>query len=651
MLGESDSQYSEYNVDVSSLCKAGSLTFPPEVKTERIRASAELRCNTALRHIDQGLQFLSSLEARNRRLAARLEKEREKVERENIQMSVPHKPIPMGYTAGSSVQLRRTRSVSEGAVQRLTEDKKEMTCTEYLKYLLLKKAVLVYVTLAELYFNKKSYGRTLKCVKRAVNSHSMLTGLGGGGGGDWQHLVSQALGLAGDSYMGCVYNWDNLITYHEEYNTALAGEAGIAREIERYTTELDRDWTIKQPRDISEAMELSSRCYSRALDQLDQKDASLIRKLANVENELGSFYMNQAKALVDQSQQTDLTAAAMAGAMDLLSLSGKFLQRGVAKFQSISDSANTALLLSNTGRLARLSGHVTSLQSDCPEFGPEEISHYRAAVDCYQRALAVLGSKKSSPHTWDTVQWELCSTLYTMATLYQDRPPLSSHSRDQLEKIVTEMMGQALKYCSDQTRAAIIHHRLASLYHHSYRFILQEDPGRDSRDRNKMMKLADFHYTKATNIYTNLSSPAQAIRTVLERAGLLEASILTLKSEVGKYKVQLQVLDIIMETKTVLCQIIEREEELSDQTESEEEQKMLNTILQRLQATLLSLVKVGGSSAGSKSKKIKSDTTESATLVLKNLYGKALKVSANDEIFIQKLLKLIKNIEEERENL
>ena len=165
------------------------------------------------------------------------------------------------------------------------------------------------------------------------------------------------------------------------------------------------------------------------------------------------------------------------------------------------------------------------------------------------------------------------------------------------------------------------------------------------------MKLADFHYTKATNIYTNLSSPAQAIRTVLERAGLLEASILTLKSEVGKYKVQLQVLDIIMETKTVLCQIIEREEELIDQTESEEEQKMLNTILQRLQATLLSLVKVGGNSAGSKSKKIKSDTTESATLVLKNLYGKALKVSANDEIFIQKLLKLIKNIEEERENL
>ena len=130
-------------------------------------------------------------------------------------------------------------------------------------------------------------------------------------------------------------------------------------------------------------------------------------------------------------QVTDLTTAAMAEAQNLLSLSRKFLQQGVVKFESISDAANTALLLSNTGRLERLSGHVASLQSQSEEFGPEEISHYRAAVDCYQRALAVLASRKLSPHTWESVQRELCSTLY------QDQPPLSSHSWDQLEKIVT----------------------------------------------------------------------------------------------------------------------------------------------------------------------------------------------------------------------
>ena len=152
--------------------------MPSPGKSERIRAGAELRCSTALKHIDQGLQYLSSLEDRNRRIAAELEKERAKVERENIKMSVPHKPIPMGYMAGG-----RTRSVSEGAVEKMGQDKKDLTVTEYLKYLLLKKALLVYVTLAELYLNRKRYGRTLKCVKRAMNCHSMVVCLGGGAGG------------------------------------------------------------------------------------------------------------------------------------------------------------------------------------------------------------------------------------------------------------------------------------------------------------------------------------------------------------------------------------------------------------------------------------------------------------------------------------
>ena len=644
-----DEEYSEYNVDVSSLCVAGSLSMPSPGKSERIRAGAEQRCNTALRHIDQGLQYLSSLEERNRRIAAELEKERARVERENIKMSVPHKPIPMGYVAGG-----RTRSVSEGAVEKMRQDKKELTVTEYLKYLLLKKALLVYVTLAELYFNKKKYGRTLKCVKRAMNCHSMVVCLGGGGGGDahWRSLVSLALSLAGDSYMGCVYNWDNLISHHEEYNAALTAEAGIAREIEKYTTELDRDWIIKQPRDISEALELSSRCYSRALEGVEGGDLGLTRKLANTENELGSFYMNQAKALVEQSQQTEVSRTAVAGALDLLSLSRKYLQQAVVKFRLISDPANTALLLSNTGRLHRLLAHLASLQSESGEFGPEEISEYKAAVDCYQRALTVLGSPRLSPASWDNVQWELCSTLYTMGTLYQDQPPLSLHTREELEKLVTEMMGLALKYCTDQTRAAIIHHRLASLYHHSYRHLLQDTDTSNARelarDRNNKMKLADFHYVKATNTYSSLNMVAQTIRTVLERAGLVEASLVTLKSEVGRYKANLQVLDIITDTKTPLDKIISREEKLPDQTEVEDEEKMVATILSRLQATLLALIK-GGGGGGGKQKKSKQDSTD--TGVIKNMYGQALKVSVKTENFVAELIKLISKIEEEREYL
>ena len=224
--------------------------------------------------------------------------------------------------------------------------------------------------------------------------------------------------------------------YQEQYNTGLVAEGGIAREVERYTHELDRDWTIKQPRDIQEAMELAVRCYSQAIELLAEEGEearSLQRRLANVENELGVFFMNQATALVQRisSDQEELAVPAMAGAQDLFSYSRKYLDKGVARFQGISDLPNTALLLSNSGRLSRLAGHAAGLQegTELTEFGGEEAEHYRAALDYYHQALAVLGGRKACPEIWDSVTWELSSTLYTVGTLLQDHAPLSSQSR------------------------------------------------------------------------------------------------------------------------------------------------------------------------------------------------------------------------------
>ena len=77
--------------------------------------------------------------------------------------------------------------------------------------------------------------------------------------------------------MGCVYSWESVPVYHEQYNWSLTAEAGIAKEIEKYTSELDRDWIIKQPKDIREAMELPIKCYTRALELVDNSDVNLIR--------------------------------------------------------------------------------------------------------------------------------------------------------------------------------------------------------------------------------------------------------------------------------------------------------------------------------------------------------------------------------------
>ena len=73
-------------------------------------------------HIDQGIRFLSSLEAE-------MEKERKRVERDNLKMSVHNKPILMGVhrDLGTSTLVQRNWSVSEGAITHLRIEEKKLT--------------------------------------------------------------------------------------------------------------------------------------------------------------------------------------------------------------------------------------------------------------------------------------------------------------------------------------------------------------------------------------------------------------------------------------------------------------------------------------------------------------------------------------------
>ncbi|KAG7270400.1 hypothetical protein CRUP_024720 [Coryphaenoides rupestris] len=101
------------------------------------------------------------------------------------------------------------------------------------------------------------------------------------------------------------------------------------------------------------------------------------------------------------------------------------------------------------------------------------------AIDYYLRAMMSLASRGSHPAVWDSVNWELSTTYFTLATLLQDYAPLSRKAQEQIEREVTEAMMKLLRYCDLQTesarqplyqyRAATIHHRLASMYHSCFR--------------------------------------------------------------------------------------------------------------------------------------------------------------------------------------
>ena len=101
--------------------------------------------------------------------------------------------------------VARSRSVSEGSNNLVAAAPPSLTWTEYLKFLVLKKALLVYITLAEVSFSAMALGRSLKCVKRAVNCFSLVCSLGSQEDRETAAPgVSFALGVAGDCYLGCV---------------------------------------------------------------------------------------------------------------------------------------------------------------------------------------------------------------------------------------------------------------------------------------------------------------------------------------------------------------------------------------------------------------------------------------------------------------
>ena len=249
-------------MEVNSLCRPYKLKGFREEAPPLISADVEFRCCEALVNIELGLEYLTHMEALNRAKEEAFKKERENIERDNLKMSVPNKPIPMGYISpeSSRMMLGRTRSFSCGELQRLKDavvpqPTKNLSTTEYLKFLLLKKALLVYVTLAEASYDLERYGRSLRCIKRAINCHSMIESLGGAVETEvTRNLINFALGVAGDCYMAQVVRWHNAPLYQEQYSTEEKGEQGIAAEIEKYTDETDRDWTIKHPRDIQEVM-------------------------------------------------------------------------------------------------------------------------------------------------------------------------------------------------------------------------------------------------------------------------------------------------------------------------------------------------------------------------------------------------------------
>ena len=218
-LGDSDE---ESSVDIHTLCHPGKLHGLREKVAPPISEDIEFRCREALKHIDFGLNHITRLEARNKAKADAYRKERENIERDNIKMSVPGQPIPMGYISEEYRLVKRTRSFSCGEAGTLEPTYTTLSSSDYLKFLLLKKTLLVYITLAEINFDQERFGRALKCVKRALNCYSMVELMGGSIETETSGtLISFAMGVAGDCYLAFISRYNIRNISHKILNVIL----------------------------------------------------------------------------------------------------------------------------------------------------------------------------------------------------------------------------------------------------------------------------------------------------------------------------------------------------------------------------------------------------------------------------------------------
>jgi hypothetical protein len=100
--GQDSSDEETFSVEVNSLCRPYKFKGFREEEAPLISADVEFRCCEALVNIELGLKYLTRMETLNRAKEEAYKKERENIERDNLKMSVPNKPIPMGYISAES---------------------------------------------------------------------------------------------------------------------------------------------------------------------------------------------------------------------------------------------------------------------------------------------------------------------------------------------------------------------------------------------------------------------------------------------------------------------------------------------------------------------------------------------------------------------
>lgn len=226
-------------------------------------------------------------------------------------------------------------------------------------------------------------------------------------------------------------------------------------------------------------------------------------------------------------------------------------------------------------------------------------------------------------------------------------------TKAEAEREVIEVLQRALQYCDlneenprfplYQYRAAVIHLRLASLYHNHVR-----SSDNDIHSNKNIIQLARINYDKASHLFLLSMDTVNFLTSQMQHFALLESLADNSSATHVKIKYFMLCLQILMEIKPMLQLIVEKkievpQEDLTEVQQGQEQgsfnnyQALLNLVKQRLQYVLRNLTKLFITKSGN-NKEMSCDT-------YKACYATALTVK--DGLGSYELAEQLKNILEE----
>ncbi|UJR27243.1 hypothetical protein I4U23_008538 [Adineta vaga] len=498
----------------------------------------------------------------------------------------------------------------------LIDNQNHLTGDRRLKAIILHKAASSYYALVHRYEQEKNYGSCLRYLRLALNCHTAELKLQSidqnNSSIECRKLLSLIMSVAGDCrlMLSHIISTEEIEKFREQYQVINEIDIEIQNTIDEIGIDENSSefsWVFELTPVIERNLYASANAYEYAInivrnlgDQEKERFYLLTKRLGNVRNEMGVYWMNrcaQALKTYDQDTTKEIT--------ELFRKSFESFDTGIQAFEKIHDVSNIALLNSNLGRLMRYHAqfYAPIVNGIREEFSQQERQSYHKSFEYYLRGLKLVEHRSDLFEVYRTLSWELSNSYFAMATSLQDHAPLSTMSQEDIEKEVIECMTRALKYldadlnhpssdryCLAKYRAGTIHHRLASLLHNAFR--TEENKIR----RKHLRSLASLHYEKALKLFSPHDNPLEYLRLLVEEVALADFELQNATDNSSRLKYSQQGLRASFQCQETVG-IIDQHRTSSDSDDyndnfAQEAQRLLAILNGRIQTFLKEIVKI-----------------------------------------------------------